>query len=467
MQQISPQPPRMPNDTMPRKPLAAWGDFNRKLLNRGLPANAVIRLHVRWPLFALPIILLAQMIMPDPVWTTMAVMIVICYTGAWLWTRALARGLYLERSRHGTMLVVGDTLEEEFVVHNTSSTPAVWAELIDNSTLPGYNVGRVVAPGANSSDKWRATAICPRRGIFQLGPHTLRSADPLRLFELDITDTRSELLLIHPRVVQLPTFPLPRGYASGDDRARRPLLGTLPSSGVRGYQPFDDTRFIHWPSTARQGHLMVREMELEPSGDIWLLFDADIDGVSTQGDASTFETGLIATVSLAAQFLEGSSGRAVGLLSASGAPAQAVTVPPAAGRGHLWSMLAALAPLDPAPLPLAELLAGSRHLIGSRTSVVVVTSQLANPDAVQRWSAELLRITAGGAAAGVFLVTTQQTAPAADELRALLARHAIRVQTLPVDARLAALITHRRRRVELRSTPSGGVVRVEIEEEVG
>jgi uncharacterized protein (DUF58 family) len=460
MQQIPSRAPRLQKNYRPERISA------HRLLNRGLPANTVITLRVRWPLAALPFLLLAQIAMPDPVWTTTGVVILVCYVGAWLWVRALAHNLRLERNRHGTLLVVGDTLEEEFRVFNNGSTPAVWAELVDASTLPGYNVCRAVAVGANSSEKWRTTAICPRRGLFQLGPHTLRSGDPLHLFELSLHDDRSEALLIHPRVVQLPSFPLPRGYASGDNRTRRPLLGALPSAAVRNYQPFDDTRFIHWPSTARQGRLMVREMEQEPSGDIWLLFDADSRAVALEGDFSTLETGLMVTSSLAAQFLESSSGRAVGLLTATGEDAAAVTVAPAAGRAHLWRILAALAPLDPAPLSLGSLLAAGRTHAGSRSSLVVVTSQLADTVAVMRWSAEVVRIASSGAAVGVLLIATAETTAAAEDLRTLLARHAIPVQVLPVDAHFTALITHRRRRTELRSTPSGGVVRVEVVEEV-
>ncbi len=456
MQQISSRAPRLQRSRR----------LDNRILNRGLPANGEVRLHLRWPLFALPLLFVAEIAMPDPVWTTTGVVIIVCYLGAWLWVRALARTLRLERRRHGTLLVVGDVLEEEFRIFNEGSTPAPWVEFVDESTLPGYNPGRVVAVGANQSDKWRTTAVCPRRGLFQLGPHALRTGDPLHLFTLEIRDTRAELLLIHPRVVELPTFPLPRGYASGDDRTRRPLLGSLPSPTVRIYQPFDDTRFIHWPSTARHGRLMVREMEQEPSGDIWLVFDADSSAVATQGDFSTLESGLMATASLAAQFLEGSSGRSVGLLTVSGEGAEAITVAPGAGRGHLWRILAALAPLDPAPLPLTDLLAGSRLMVGSRSSVVVVTAQLADGEATQRWSAELLRIASSGAAAGLLLITTAETASAAEELRGRMARYNVPVQILPVDARLRALITHRRRRTELRSTPSGGVVRVEIEEEV-
>ncbi len=436
------------------------------ILNRGLPVNATVTMRVRWPLFVLPVIVIAHIAMPDPVWTTLAAVLIVCYLGAWLWVRELARGLSVERRRHGTILVVGDTLEEEFRVDNTSSAPAVWAELIDDSTLPGYNPGRVISLGANNYDKWRTTAICPRRGLFQLGPHRLLTSDPLRLFELDVRDARNEALLIHPRVVNLPTFPLPRGYASGDVRTRRPLGGSLPAASVRPHQPNDGLRFVHWPSSARQGHLMVREMELEPSGDIWLLFDADRAAVATQDEKSTLEIGLTATVSLAAQFLEGSSRRAVGLLTASGEDQRAITVRPAAGRGHLWQILAALAPLDPSPMPLADLLTASRLMVGNRASLIVVTSQLLDPEAVDRWCAELLRISESGAAAGLMLITTEATAAAAANVQVLLARYNIPVQILPVDARLTALITHRRRRIELRSTPSGGVVRVEIEEEV-
>ena len=55
----------------------------------------------------------------------------------------------------------------------------------------------------------------------------------------------------------------------------------------------------------------------------------------------------------------------------------------------------------------------------------------------------------------------------ADAYRSLLAGFDIPVNLLSVDTPLPPLITYRRTRTELRSTPTGGVIVREVEEEVG
>lgn len=436
-----------------------------RLLSRGLPPNARVTLRVRWPLLVLGVAVVAQLVMPDPVWVSTAAALAVAYGGALLWVRAVGRGLALRRTRTGSLIVAGDTLEERFELENHAAAPLVWAEFIDESDLPGYHIGRVVGVPARGRFLWRTEGVCAQRGVFRLGPHRLLGADPLRLFELDVRFDDSDAVLIYPRVARLPAFPLPRGYASSDAPTRRPLLGSLPAASVRSYLPQDPLRFVHWPSTARHGALMVREMEQEPSGDVWILLDTEAGAHVAEGDHSTLETAVVAAAGLAGQFLEGSGRRAVGLIAASGAGGDLVTLAPGAGSAHLWRFLGALAPVRASTVPLDDLLRAARGLTGPRASLVVVTAHLAGT-AAERWTAELVRLAEGGLATGLLLVTTPATAPAAASLRLLLAAHAVPVEALPFDAPLAPALTHRRRRTVLRTTPWGRTFAVEVEEEV-
>ncbi len=441
-----------------------------------------ITLHLRWPLLLLAFCVVAQLLMPDPVWSTAAILLAMLYVGAYFWLRAGAHGLDLERTRAGSLLVVGDTLEEEWRLDNRSSAALLWVEVLDHSTLPGYFPGRVV--GAGSNQRWRSEALCTQRGRFRLGPQQLLSADPLTLFSLTVDLPASEELLIIPRVVRLPALPLPRGEMGGETRARRPLFGLQPAPSVRSYQPSDDLRYVHWPATAHHAALMVRELELEPAGDLWILLDSSAAAILPVVDSAppprageqpalpalppnTFEAAVSAAAGIGAALLETTAVRGVGLLAASGNPPTLVTIAPRRLRGQLWTLLAALAPLESATLDLAELLSQARILLPSRSSLIVVTGDLADATRSEAWAARLVSLRERGLFASALLITTPESASAAAGVQALLARHRIEALLLPANARLPAALTQRRRRTVVRSSPLGRAVAVEVEEEVG
>jgi uncharacterized protein (DUF58 family) len=447
-----------------------------RLINRGLPAHAHIQTRVRWPLAVLLIAVVNQLLAPHLIWITLIIVLSGVYLTGWLWLRSLAPNVSLIRQRAGAILVAGDVLHEEFTLVNQSRAPLLWAEFIDASTVPDYQPGRVASCGALSQNRWRSTAACKRRGVHRLGPHRLEAGDPLNLFTLTLHFSQSETVLIYPRVVQLSRLAMPRGAASGDERQRRPLFGSLPAASVRPHQHWDSLRSIHWPTTAHRGQLMVRELELEPVGDVWIALDAHADGHRRMGERSTFETAITVAASLAASLVDGSERRAVGLLTTTARQEMEaqpdtsptlVTVPPALGRAHLWRIMAALAPLEMSDAPLHELLRSVHGSLGRRRSLFVITAQVRNPEQVQRWLAELIHFQAGGVASSVLLVSTDDDEAAIAEVRRLLVEHGIGVDELPVGAALRPMLTYRRRRVELRSTPTGGVVAVEVEEEVG
>ena len=96
------------------------------------------------------------------------------------------------------------------------------------------------------------------RGIFPVGPLTIRRGDPLGLLLRGADEADRARLVVHPATHRVNPFP------SG---VNRDLDGTpsgesneagIAFSGLREYVPGDDLRLIHWRSSARVGELMVR-----------------------------------------------------------------------------------------------------------------------------------------------------------------------------------------------------------------
>jgi uncharacterized protein (DUF58 family) len=76
--------------------------------------------------------------------------------------------------------------------------------------------------------------------------------------------------------VPIPEFALPIGILPGGDALRRRTHHvTSNAAGVRDYVSGDSFGRIHWRSTARKDRLVVKEFELDPLADIWLMMDAD------------------------------------------------------------------------------------------------------------------------------------------------------------------------------------------------
>lgn len=456
-----------------------WGALARHVLNRDLPDEIEISLRIGWPLYLLPIVILNQIFAPHPVWVVLAVSLAGLYALGYLWVRSLAPMLSLDRHRLGTILVAGDLLQEEFELRNESRLPVLWVECIDESDLPGYEAGRVVACGALSLYRWRVGVECKQRGVFRLGPHTLHLQDPLGLFAVRIAFPHSDMVLIYPRVVQLPRAVLPHGNTQGTDRRRRPQRGVQPAATVAEYRPGDSLRHIHWRSSAHRGRLMVKELETEPSGDVWIVLDLFSGDHTGEGPTSTLEYSVILAASLAAELLAASDRRAVGLLAAGRMVSERTTrstlILPQPGSAQLWQIMAALARIQTGDVQLSDLLARSRSALGKRGSLVLITPQLTVNEQAN-WLAELLHLQGVGLDSSVMLVTPAggmslggkpEAQTSLSRMEALLARVDIPSAVVEAGSPLRSVLRFRRRRTEIRNTPTGGVVTYEIEEEVG
>ena len=194
-----------------------------------------------------------------------------------LWAYTNVNWVRVGRFTRARRAQVGKLAEEQFEVRNLSRLPKLWLEVRDFSTLPGHHASHVVSSlGGQRRQRWMVRTVCQQRGRFMLGPLTLSSGDPLGLFRFSRTLPATSPIVVYPITVDIPAFSPPIGILTGGDAMRRRThYVTTNVSGVRDYEPGDSYNRIHWRSVARTGRLVVKEFELDPTADLWLIVDMD------------------------------------------------------------------------------------------------------------------------------------------------------------------------------------------------
>lgn len=299
---------------------------------------------------------------------------------SWFWARSSLSGIEIRREPRSNRAQVGQLFVEQFLLKNTSRLPKLWLEVQDTSDLPGYQVTTVtiglgfrgksdvqghrlatvtVGLGAGRQRTWIARTLCTRRGRYRLGPILVQSADPFGLFPVARNIPQSQHLVVLPMTVPIWAFPHPSGRLPGGDALRQRTHQVTPNAvSVRDYAPGDSFKRIHWPSTAKQGRLIVKEFEFDPFADIWLVLDGarqaqlslpeeppdevELDAANLfELPPSTEEYGVSVTASLALHFLK--RDRAVGLITYGGIR---TVIQPDRGESQLFRVLESLAVLE-------------------------------------------------------------------------------------------------------------------------
>ena len=128
------------------------------------------------------------------------------------------------------------------------------------------------------------------RGLFEGADTRIELRDPLGL------EVRSRPLgvpvtaLVQPRLVDLRGLFDDRGRLPGESRRflmRRPSGFDLHS--VREYEQGESLRRVHWPTTARRGQLMVKELEDAPRESVVVVLDCDPAGDAGRSPDSSFD----------------------------------------------------------------------------------------------------------------------------------------------------------------------------------
>ena len=364
--------------------------------------NGSIRLN-SWLLPALVIALIAlQLVTPWQGWMILAVGLGGAWLIAWLWARALARGLVFRREMRYGWAQVGDRLEERFTLHNNSLAPALWVEVIDHTAMPDYQTGRVTGVDSRSQTQWRTQSLCTRRGVFTLGPTTLRTGDVFGIYSVTVESPSATTLMVLPPVIPLPRIEVAPGGRAGEGRLRvNAPEQTVSASSVREYSPGDSLRRIHWLTTARRGSLFARRFDNTPASHWWIVLDMDRGAHIGQGQDSTEEHAITLAASLADAGLR--AGQSVGLIAFGD---ELVWLPPQNGDPQRWRLLRALALLRTGRVGLGELLDRARPAMGQFSSVIVITPAVVFADAARApaWCDRLLMMQRRGIVPTVLLL---------------------------------------------------------------
>ncbi len=419
------------------------------------------------PFIAWALLLLVQLVSPANAWSWLLVGLSVLLGVNLYWAYSLRDKVTLTRRAVGTWVVAGDQLREDFHLVNTGLLPVLWARVSDKSAVPGYSADRVETASGDQERRWMYSGVCQRRGVFRLGPTDLVMADPCGFFLVTHHYPATTTIMVYPRASFLPDLQLPRGRAPGRATiSQRAPEDTVTVGGLRPYMPGDSLRRIHWRSTARHDHLMVREFDREPTGDLWLVVDMDAAIQAGQGAEATQEYAVILAASLAAQFSRGGERRAIGLLASGREP---IMLPPDRGQTQLWRILAALAETEPGQdQSLAALLTQAGTSLGSGRTVLVIT-----PSQDPAWVAPLISLMARGSAPAAVLVDSTTFDPPAGTaagmigLRSLLAQQRIPSYVVAQGFPFRPLERIRRQRRELKTLAGfGRVVEINVEEEI-
>jgi uncharacterized protein (DUF58 family) len=312
---------------------------------------------------------------------------------SYLWSWANLNWVRIGRYTRARRSQVGRVAEEQFEVINLGRVPKLWLEVRDHSELPRHYASRVLnSVGPRRRRRWMVRTVCLQRGRFRLGPLTLVSSDPLGLFPRQRQLPATSAMIVYPATLDLPGFAPPVGLLPGGDAMRRRThYITTNVSGVREYVPGDSFNRIHWRSTARTGRLIVKEFELDPTADIWIVLDLDRrvhcalpwtppeqdmgpavlrqERTGIELPPSTIEYAVTVAASLARHFLV--LDRSVGFI-AHGVHRELIQAD--RGQRQLTKILETLAVVNPTgEIPFAQVLTAEMEHLPRHTTVLAIT----------------------------------------------------------------------------------------------
>ncbi len=122
-----------------------------------------------------------------------------------------------------------------------------------------------------------------RRGRWPLGPLLSTTTDPFGLVRSTQPLGERTVVSVWPRTVDLPVRTGLLGDLENAGSGAR--LAAADDSVLRDYIPGDDPRRVHWPTAARQGHLMVRTDEAAGVRPVSVLLDRGL--LAAPGESRT------------------------------------------------------------------------------------------------------------------------------------------------------------------------------------
>jgi uncharacterized protein (DUF58 family) len=286
---------------------------------------------------------------------------------AWAWVRLADRPFVVQRGSGDQEHVEGDDVPVMVELYATARVMPAAVTLTERVGRLGEQRHLLGRSGRRLSVRYILERV--PRGRYAFEDVRAELADPFALERAIVPLPAPGALLVYPRLVRLGSLFSESGSASHDGRRlllRRHTGFELHS--VREYEQGESLRRVHWPSTARRGQLMVKELEDSPRDEVAVVLDADARGVV--GDS--FEVQVRAAGSLVDAYVRRGR-RAVLVVNSERRELQHVHSAAADWRRAL-ELLAAVEPTG--VVPLARLLTAEDSPAVRALELVVVTARI-------------------------------------------------------------------------------------------
>lgn len=219
-----------------------------------------------------------------------------------LWARQVLANLQVERVFAGRAFP-GDNVDVEVCIRNTGRWPVPW--LFFNESLPwelapSPFVRQVISLLPRQSHTFSYTLFARKRGYYQLGPLTITTGDLLGLQRRLMTQIEAEPLIVYPRVMPMSELGLPNHSPQLILPTRVPIFeDPTRLMGIRPYQWGDRPRHIHWPATANQNQVMLKQYQPAIARETMLMLDLGRPAYERKTRAQAIELAIVVAASLA------------------------------------------------------------------------------------------------------------------------------------------------------------------------
>jgi uncharacterized protein (DUF58 family) len=304
--------------------------------------------------------------------------LVLAVGAAALWVRFLSKPMSLNRILSDREHLAGDDIAVRLEVDVDGRMPSGALVVRERIARLGERETVMVNRRGRLRGSYRLERV--PRGRYPVESVDAVLEDPFGLERVEVKLPAGESLLVYPRLVDLEGLFSDSGSRALEGRRlllRRPTGFDLHS--VRDYQQGESLRRVHWPSTAKRGHLMVKELEDAPRDETAVLLDADANAVTGIPPDSSFELQVRAAGSILKA--HASRGRRAALIvNSASRPYQRVH----SFDGEWLRALEVLAAVEPdGPTPVAAMLADEGGPSGRALELTVVTASL-SPRLVDR-----------------------------------------------------------------------------------
>jgi uncharacterized protein (DUF58 family) len=345
---------------------------------------------------------------------TVAFLFFALYALARLWVRQATpqveiRRQYIDRAFHGDQVTV------QVDVRNHGRLPLTWLQMHESLPVPLRVAAlreQVISLDPGASHRMAYTLHCFKRGVYQLGPLTVRSGDVFGLIPAPAHQAPPARLIVYPRVVPVQRLGLPTRSPLIHRPARLPLFeDPARVVSVRAYAPGDPLR--------RLGALQVKGYQPADSRETMICLDLGSTGYGARGRMDATELAISGAASLANHIIVDqrlAAGLTVHGQDALTGERTEVSLPIRRERAHLMAMLEALARAESTEeADFLERLAHQRLTLPWGTSVIVITGR-AGPE----WIDVLAQLQRANLPTALVITQPEQIAPVTRERAARL-----------------------------------------------